>query len=136
MASPRALRWLPRGDRGSVSVIAAAIAFPAIIVLLSAFFQAALWFAARAAAISAAQQGADTARAAGATLQQGEAEACGFAAATASGMLRGPVCTGTGGNTITITVCGNAPDFLPLIPVRACEQARSAKERFTTKLSP
>jgi hypothetical protein len=119
-----------------VSVIAAAIAFPAVIVLLSAFFQTALWFAARAAAISAAQQGADTARAAGSTLTAGEAAACGFAHATAAGMLRSPVCTGTGGTTITITVCGNAPSFVPLIPVRACEQAQGTKERFTTRTSP
>jgi hypothetical protein len=125
-----------RGDRGSVSVIAAAITFPAVIALLAAFFQAALWFAARAAALAAAQQGADTARAAGATLAQGEAAACSFAASTGTGMLRGPTCTGSGGNTVTITVCGNAPSFIALFPVRACEQAQGTRERFTTRTTP
>jgi len=134
MAHPR-LAW-PRGDRGSVSVIAAAIAFPAVIALLAAFFQAALWFAARSAALAAAQQGVDAARGTAATLAQGEAAACSFAATTGAGMLRGPSCTGSGDATITITVCGNAPSFIALFPVRACEQAEGARERFTARTSP
>jgi hypothetical protein len=130
--------WLARlhGDRGSVSVIAAAIAFPAVIALLAGFFQAALWFAARSAALAAAQQGADTARRTGATLTQGEATACGFARTAGGGMLRGPSCTGSDGATITITVCGSAPSFIPMFPVRACEQAQGARERFTTRTAP
>lgn len=58
---PERCAWL-RGERGSVSVLAAAIAFPAVIALLAAFFQAALWFTARNTALSAAQQGVDAAR--------------------------------------------------------------------------
>jgi hypothetical protein len=125
-----------RGERGSVSVIAAAIAFPAVIALLAGFFQAALWFAARSAALAAAQQGVDTTRAAGATLAQGEAAACTFAVTAGRGMLRGPSCTGSSGDTVTITVCGNAPSFIAVFPVRACEQAQGARERFTTRTSP
>ena len=125
-----------RGDRGSVSVIAAAIAFPVIIMLLSACFQAGFWFAARAAALAAAQQGADTARVAGASLRHGETAACAFASSAAQGWLRDPECTGTGGTTIAITVCGNALSLLPGLPVRACAQARGARERFTTRTAP
>jgi hypothetical protein len=124
-----------RDDRGSVSVLAAAIAFPAVIALLAVFFQAALWFTARSTALSAAQQGLDAARGTTGTLAQGEATACGFARTVGAGMLHGATCTGTTGTTVTITVCGDAPSLIPLIPVRACEQAQGARERFTTRLS-
>ena len=126
----------PRGDRGSLSVVAAAVAFPAVIALLAGFFQAALWFAARSTALAAAQQGADAARRTGATLAQGEAAACGFARTAGGGMLRSPSCAGSGGVTITITVCGTAPSLIAWFPVRACEQAQGARERFTTRTAP
>jgi hypothetical protein len=127
--------WL-RGERGSVSVIAAAIAFPVVIALLAAFFQAALWFTARNTALSAAQQGVDAARGTRGSLAQGEAAACAFARTVGAGMLRGPTCSGSTGNTIAITVCGDAPSLVALVPVRACEQAQGARERFTTRTSP
>jgi hypothetical protein len=132
---PRVRRWL-RSDRGSVSVIAAAIAFPAVLAVLAAFFQAALWFAARNAALSAAQQGTDAARGTSGTVAQGVAVACGFARNTGSGMLRSPACTGTGGDTVTITVCGNAVQLISLFSVHTCEQAQGARERFTTPGQP
>lgn len=122
-----------RGDAGSETVIAAAIAFPVVIALLAGFFQAALWFVARNTALAAAQQGTRTARAYGATLAAGEAAACRFATTAGRGMLRAPACTGTGGTTITITVCGTAPGFVPGFQVRTCEQAQGAKERFTIR---
>jgi hypothetical protein len=134
MTRPLRLAWL-RGDRGSVSVIAAAIAFPAVIALLAGFFQAALWFAARSAAIAAAQQGVDAARGTGGSLARGEAAACAFARTVGAGMLRSPSCAGSTGATVTITVCGNAPSLVALFPVRACEQAQGARERFTTRVS-
>lgn len=131
-----ALRQLA-SDCGSVTVIGAAITFPVVILLISACFQAGFWFAARDAAIAAAQQGADAARAAGASLQQGEASACGFAARTAAGILRDPACTAAGSPAaITVTVCGNAISLVPGLPVRACEQVQGARERFTTRTSP
>jgi|SRR5215469_5748333 len=131
-----ALRTLG-GDRGSVTVIGAAICFPVVIVLISACFQAGFWFAARDAAIAAAQQGADVARADGATLAQGEAAACAFAGRTAPGTFRHPSCTGTStAATVAITVCGDAISLLPGLPVRACEQVQGARERFTTRTAP
>jgi hypothetical protein len=124
-----------RDERGSVSVIAAAVAFPAVIALLAAFFQAALWFAARSAALTAAQQGLDAARGTSGSLTHGEATACTFARTVGAGMLHGPTCTGSTGATVTITVCGDAPSLIGLFPVRACEQAQGARERFTTRVS-
>jgi hypothetical protein len=105
------------------------------LALLAAFFQAALWFAARNAALAAAQQGADAARGTGGTVAQGVAVACGFARTAGGGMLRSPACTGRGGDTITITVCGTAVQLVPLVPVHACEQVQGARERFTTDVA-
>lgn len=132
----RGLARLRSDDRGSVSVIAAAIAFPAVMLMLAAFFQAALWFAARNTALAAAQQGVDTARRTGATLGQGEAAACGFARTTGGGMLEAATCAGSGGDTITITVCGSAVRLIAFFQVHACEQAQGARERFTTPGQP
>jgi hypothetical protein len=118
-----------RGDRGSV--IALAITFPLVMVLVAAIAQGALLYVAREAAVTAAQQGVDTARARGGTVAAGEAAACAYAAAAARGILRSPACTGTGGIAVTITVCGDAPSFVPLIPVRACARQQGPAERFT-----
>jgi hypothetical protein len=120
-------------DRGS-SVIAAAIAFTIILPLLSACFQAALWFAARDAALSAARQGADAASAQGGTLADGLTAACQYARTAAADILRGPSCTGSTG--ITITVTGSAPAIVPLFPAQVTEQAQAPQERFTTRTSP
>ncbi len=118
-------------------MIAAAIAFTIILPLLSACFQAALWFAARDAALSAARQGAGAASAQGGTLAGGLAAACQYARTAAAGILRGPSCTGSTGNTITITitVTGSAPAIVPLFPAQVTEQAQAPQERFTTRTS-
>jgi len=123
-----------RGDEGTIAVVSYAIAFPVVLGIIAAVMQAAMWFAARNAAIAAAQQGVAVARAQGGTRAQGEAAACGYAASAAAGILRGPACTGGGGTTITITVCEDALQLLPAFNVRACKQARGARERFTTEL--
>ena len=117
-------------------MVAAAIAFTVILPLLAACFQAALWFAARDAALSAAQQGIQAARAQNATLATGTAAACAYAKTAAAGFLRGTSCTGSTGNTITITVTGTAPAIVPLFPAQVTEQAQAPRERFTTRTSP
>ena len=125
-----------RTDAGTVGVVSYAIAFPVVIAIIAAVFQTAMWFAARNAAIAAAEQGVAVARAQGSSAGQGSAAACGYAASAAAGILRGPVCTAGGGTTITVTVCGSALSLLPGFDVRACEQAQGAQERFTTRTSP
>lgn len=113
-------------------MVAAAIAFTVILPLLAACFQAALWFAARDAALSAAQQGVQAARAQNATLGAGLAAACDWAGAAAAGLLRGTSCTGSSGNTVTVTVTGHSLSLLPLFGTGVTEQAQGARERFTT----
>ena len=117
-------------------MVAAAIAFTIILPLLAACFQAALWFAARDAALSAAQQGVQAARAQHANLATGLATACSYARTAAAGILRGASCTGSTGNTVTITVTGHAPSLLPLFGTGVTEQAQGPQERFTTRTSP
>ena len=117
-------------------MIAAAIAFTIILPLLAACFQAALWFAARDAALSAAQQGVQAARAENAPLGAGLAAACAYARTAAAGILRGASCTGSAGNTITVTVTGHAPSLVPLFPAAVTEQAQGPRERFTTRTLP
>jgi hypothetical protein len=123
------LARLIAGDDGLLDY---AIAFPVVLLLLLAIFQAALFGAAREAALTAAQQGADTARALGATIAQGDTAACHYAARAARGTILGPTCAGTGGVTVTMTVCGTAPTLVPGLHLRACGQARAPRERFTT----
>jgi hypothetical protein len=124
-----------RGDRGSVSVIAAAIAFPAVIALLAAFFQGALWFAGREAALSAAQQGVTAARGTGGTDAGGQAAACSYVATTGHGMLTNPSCTVTGTATVTVTVCGDTPRLIPF-PVHVCMRSDGPREIFSTRVNP
>lgn len=134
-AAPARRRRPWRGEEGS-SVVAAAIAFTIILPLLAACFQAALWFAARDAALSAAQQGVQAARAQNAALAAGTGAACAYARAAAAGILRGASCTGSTGNTVTVTVTGHALSLLPLFGTGVTEQAQGARERFTTRTSP
>lgn len=129
------VRELWRGDRGSVSVIAAAIAWPAVIALLAAFFQGALWFAGREAALAAAQQGVTAARGTAGTNAGGQAAACAYAATTGHGMLTHPSCTVTGGATVTVTVCGDTPHLIPF-PVHVCMRSDGPREVFTTRTNP
>lgn len=127
----RALLARLRRDESGESVIAAAIAFTVIITLLSAVFQAALWFAARNAAMTAAKQGVAVARDRGSTLAAGQAAACALAGTAGHGMLKGPSCTGSGGTTITITVTGRAVSFLPFFNPGVTETATGPTERWT-----
>jgi hypothetical protein len=117
-------------------VVAAAIAFTVILPLLAACFQAALWFAARDAALSAAQQGAQAARAQGAAVAAGTAAACAYARTAAAGFLQGASCSGSTGNTVTVTVTGHSLSLLPLFGTGVTEQAQGAQERFTTGTAP
>jgi uncharacterized membrane protein len=126
-----ALAAWARDDRGSISVVGYAIAFTAVMALLTLLLQAAVYFAARDAADAAASEGVDAARVQGGSLDAGESAACAYAAAVAGGFLRSTACTGSSGPTITITVCGDALTLLAGLP-RICEQAQGARERFTT----
>jgi hypothetical protein len=125
------LTRLRRDDRGE-AILAAVIAWTIIIPLLAAVFQAALWFAARNTALTAAQQGVSVARDRGSSLGAGEAAACSFASMTGHGFLLGPSCAGSGGNTVSITVSGRAPSFIPFFNASVTETVTGPAERWTT----
>ncbi len=129
-------RQILRGERGT-TVIATAVAFAAILMLLSAVFQAVLWYNARSAALAAAQEGVRAARGLGASPAQGQAAACRYARTVGRGLLRSPACAATANaSTVTVTVRGAAPSLIALFDVRVSEQARGAVERFTTPVNP
>jgi hypothetical protein len=91
-----------------------------------------LWFLARNAALAAARQGADAARALDAPRSSGPAAALAFARVAGSGYLLDPRATASGSTTTTvsITVTGRVPSFVPGLVVTVSETARAPAEEF------
>ncbi len=94
--------------------------------------QASFWFLARNAALAAARQGADAARALHATRAAGPAAALGFAVQAGQGYLEDPQATAIGstGSTISITVSGHVPSFVPGLVVSVSETVQAPVEQF------
>lgn len=124
------LAQLQRDDSGE-AVLPAVIAWTIIMPLLAAVFQAALWYAARNTALTAAQHGVAVARDRGSSTGQGITAACGFASTTGRGFLLGASCGGSGGTTITITVTGHARSFIPFFNAAVTETVTGPAERWT-----
>jgi Flp pilus assembly protein TadG len=121
------------GDRGSLT-LGYVIVVPVFLLALMVIVQAALWFLAREAAIAAARQGADAARALNAPLSAGPATALSFARHDSSGYLLHPAASsaGSGRATVQITVTGRAPSLVPGLSLAVRQVARVPVERFTT----
>jgi hypothetical protein len=126
----RRIAILLRDDAGE-SVLAAVIAWTIVIPLICAVFQAALWFTARNTALTAARQGVAVARDYGSTLGQGIAAACDLARTTGHGLLIGADCSGSGADTVSITVTGHAPSFIPFFHAAVTETVTGPAERWT-----
>jgi Flp pilus assembly protein TadG len=123
-------RWSER-DRGALTLSYAAI-LPLVFVLIMVLIQTSLWFLARNAALAAARQGADAARALGASSTAGPAVALAFARQAGQGYLEDPQATAAGstGMTISITVSGRVPSFVPGLVVSVSETVQAPVERF------
>ncbi len=124
------LARLYRDDSGE-AVLAAVIAWTIIMPLLAAVFQAALWYAGRNTALTAAQQGVAVARDRGSSADRGIAAACGFASTAGRGFLLGASCSGSGGTTISITATGHARSFIPFFDAAVTETVTGPAERWT-----
>jgi len=124
---------LRRDDRGALTLSYVAV-LPFVFLFLMVLIQAAFWFLARDAAIAAARQGADAARALNAPISAGPAAALAFAHEAGEGYLLHPVATvtGTGGSsaTISVTVSGHVPSFVPGLVVRVSETVQAPAEEF------
>jgi Flp pilus assembly protein TadG len=122
---------LRRDDRGALTLSYVTV-LPFMFLFLMVLIQASFWFLARNAALSAAREGADAARAAGAPRAAGPAAALSFARQAGQGYLEDPRATATGstGATISITVSGHVPSFVPGLAVSVSETVQAPAEEF------
>jgi Flp pilus assembly protein TadG len=125
----RRRRW--RDDRGALTLSYVAI-LPFVFLFMMVLIQASFWFLARNAALAAARQGADAARALHASRAAGPAAAMAFARQAGEGYLGAPRATagGSTGATISITVTGHVPSFIPGLIVSVSETVQVPAEEF------
>ncbi|HEY1619395.1 MAG TPA: pilus assembly protein [Streptosporangiaceae bacterium] len=108
------------------------IIVPVFMAAIMVIAQAAVWYLAKSAALAAARQGVDAARVPHSSVAAGVRAARGFAESSAPGFLLNPRASGTGGNTIVITVTGKVPSLVPGLPINVSQDAQAPRERFTT----
>lgn len=128
------MNWLARlrrDDRGALTLSYVAV-LPFVFLFLMVLIQASFWFLARDAALAAARQGADAARALDAPQSAGPAAALAFAHQAGLGYLEDPSATdaGSSGSTVSITVRGHVPSFVPGLVVHVSETVQAPTEKF------
>ncbi len=118
-------------DRGALT-LSYVIVLPFVFLFIMVVIQASFWFLARQAALAAARQGADAARTLNASLAAGPTAAIAFAKQAGSGYLLDPVAWSRGStpSTVSITVTGSIPSFVPGLVVHVTETAQAPKEQF------
>jgi len=119
-------------DRGSA--VQAAVLFPFLIIVTFAIIQGGIWFYARSAALNAAEEGLQAARAENGSSAAAVAASSSFLRRAASGTVVRPATeVNASPLTISVTVSGESTaivDFLPL--PRFSQTVTGATERFTT----
>lgn len=111
-----------------------AILGPALLFLIFAIIEGALWFYARNLALAAAQEGVETGRSFGSTPDAGVRRANAFLTRSASDSLMATSVTSTGTTTTTIRiqVKGRALSLFPGVPgIPVSQSAEGPIERFT-----
>lgn len=110
-----------------------AIVLPAVIVLTLAVVQAGMWFLARGIALTAAREGAASARSYHSSLAEGEQRARSVLDRTAGDLLGGgTVQAQRNGERVRVEVSGRALSLLPGVPgLQITQVATGAVERFT-----
>lgn len=118
-------------DRGALT-LSYVVILPFVFVVVMTFIQTSLWFLARNAALAAAQQGVDAARAFDASRAAGPVAALAFARQAGQGYLVEPLASeaGSTSTTISITVSGHVPTFVPDLVLSVSETAQGAVEGF------
>jgi Flp pilus assembly protein TadG len=125
-------------DRGSVTV-ELAIVFPALLLIVTALIQYALWFHARSLALAAAQQGVAVARAYGSTADAGRDTALAFVTDHGAGTLlsASAATSNPAVGQVQVVVTGRSLSVLPGVAGPAVSQAAAGPvERFTTETTP
>ena len=127
----RALRTARHDDAGALT-LSYVVVLPVFFLFLMSVIQASFWFLARDAALAAARQGADAARSAGASLGAGRATALRFARQAGSGYLLRPsaIVVHSSPTTVSVTVSGRVPSFVPGFAVSISETVQAPVEEF------
>ena len=115
----------PTSESGSTT-LEVAVVFPAVLVLVLLVIQAALYWHARDAALSAAQQGLSAAKVAGLAAGRSRAEYV----ATELGGINTPHASVAGGPEIRVVVSGGAPNLVPGLSLNVSESAAGPSEAF------
>ena len=127
-------RWIARADcdDDGALTLSYVVVLPVVFMFFMVVIQASFWFLAREAALAAARQGADAARTLDASLTAGPAAALAFARQSGSGYLLDPKAStgGSSASTISVTVSGRVPSFVPGLVVRVSETAQAPVEEF------
>lgn len=137
MTTPRRHPTTAR-DRGSVS-LELAIVFPALLLIVTALIQYALWFHARSLALAAAQQGVSVAGAYHSTPAAGRGSALAFIADHGANTLLNPDATASTPATgqVQVVVTGRSVSVLPGVAgIAVSQSAAGPLERFTTAGAP
>jgi Flp pilus assembly protein TadG len=118
-------------ERGALTLGYVAV-LPFVFLVILVMVQASFWFLAREAALAAARQGADAARALGASRAAGPAAALAFARQSGRGYLDDPAATtaGSTASTVAVTVTGRAPSLVPGLVVKVSETVEAPAEEF------
>lgn len=127
-----------RRDTGSAS-LELVILFPALLLLVTALIQYALWFHARSLALAAAQEGVAVARAYGSTPQAGRDTALAFVRDHGADTLTDAtaIASTPGPGHVQVAVTGRSLSVIPGAPgITVNQSADGPVERFTTAVTP
>lgn len=117
-----------RGERGALSLELAFLA-PLIMMLIFGIIQLGFYWYARDVALTAAQQGVETARLQGSSPAQGSARTWDLLRRT-GGSITGPQVLATqDGTTVVVTVSGQVDCWIPGLAFHVSQTARAAKEQ-------
>ncbi|MFE9956057.1 TadE family protein [Micromonospora sp. NPDC005299] len=123
------------GSERGANPVELAVVMPAILVLLFASIQLAVWFVARSTALNAAQTGVNAQRALQAPPDAGRDRATNFLHAAGDWLVDwqnpGPTCTATA-TEVTCTVSGRSLSVIPGVDFAVTQSAHGTAERWTT----
>ncbi|OKI73984.1 pilus assembly protein TadE [Micromonospora sp. CB01531] len=135
MAAVVRRRLVEGGAERGANPVELAVVMPAILVLLFASIQVAVWFVARSTALNAAQTGVNAQRALQAPPDAGRNRASTFLRAAGDWLVDwqdpGPTCT-TAATEVTCTVSGRSLSVIPGIHFPVRQTAHGTVERWTT----
>jgi len=114
-------------ERGSFSLELSILA-PVVMLILFTTIQAGLYAFARDDALTAAQQGVETARVQGGTLAEGEARTQDLLNRS-GGSITGASVSGSSGALVQITVTGHVDTWIPGLSLSLSQTATGIKER-------